>query len=403
MSKSSVAINNLRGYAILMVLAFHSFIAYLGSQTDTPPRPFDSPPYDWTAKPIIDRDGWFGFDLFCAFQYVYLMHLMFFLSGLFVWSSLTRKGASRFLHDRVLRLGVPFVLGVYLLMPLAYYPVYRVTAADPGWPAFWSHWIALPFWPTGQMWFLWLLLTFNLAAAGLFWLAPRAGEVLTRLSAEAGARPGRFFIALAVVSALAYVPLAAVFAPWQWAQFGPFAFQPSFAPQYVIYFFAGVGIGACGLERGLLASDGALARRWARWLAAAPASFVLWIIPTALMVTRPGETLPGMQMLADLGFVLCAATSCLGLAAVFLRFAAAPPPLFASLSEHAYGIYLVHYVFVIWLQYLLLGVALFAVAKAAIVFAGTLILSWSVTAAMCRVSIGARLIGGRRRELAKAP
>src|SRR5262245_38383723 len=42
MSKSSVAINNLRGYAILMVLAFHSFIAYLGSQTQTAPRPFDS-------------------------------------------------------------------------------------------------------------------------------------------------------------------------------------------------------------------------------------------------------------------------------------------------------------------------------------------------------------------------
>jgi peptidoglycan/LPS O-acetylase OafA/YrhL len=300
-----------------------------------------------------------------------------------------------FLYDRVLRLGVPFVFGVYLLMPVAYYPVYRLTAADPGWPAFWSHWIALPFWPTGPIWFLWCLLVLNLAAAALFRLAPGAGELLTRLSAAAAAHPGQFFITLMAVSALAYVPLAAVFAPWQWAQVGPFAFQPSFAPQYVIYFFAGLCIGACGLERGLLAADGALARRWARWLAASPAAFVLWIIPTALMVTRPGETLPGLQLVADLGFVLCAATSCLGLSAVFLRFAAVPAPLFASLSEHAYGIYLVHYVFVIWLQYLLLGVALFAVAKAAIVFAGTLILSWSVTAAMCRLSIGARLIGGK--------
>jgi peptidoglycan/LPS O-acetylase OafA/YrhL len=402
MSKSSVAINNLRGYAILMVLAFHSFIAYLGSQTETAPRPF-SAPYDWTAKPIIDRDGWFGFDLFCAFQYVYLMQLMFFLSGLFVWSSLARKGARTFLYDRVLRLGVPFVFGVYLLMPVAYYPVYRVTAADPGWSAYWSHWLALPFWPTGPMWFLWLLLALNFAAAGLFVLAPRAGEALTRLSAEAGAHPGRFFIALVCVSALAYVPLAAVFAPWQWAQFGPFAFQPSFAPQYVIYFFAGLGIGACGLERGLLAADGALARRWARWLAASPAAFMLWIIPTALMVTRPGATWPGLQIVADLGFVLCAATSCLGLAAVFLRFSAVPPPLFESISQHAYGIYLVHVVFVIWLQYLLLGVALFTVAKAAIVFAGTLILSWATTAAMSRMSIGARLIGGKRRELVKTP
>ena len=52
--------------------------------------------------------------------------------------------------------------------------------------------------------------------------------------------------------------------------------------------------------------------------------------------------------------VACAAM-CFGLAGVFLRFATASWPVFNSLSDHAYGIYLVHYVFVIWLQYLLLG------------------------------------------------
>jgi surface polysaccharide O-acyltransferase-like enzyme len=131
--------------------------------------------------------------------------------------------------------------------------------------------------------------------------------------------------------------------------------------------------------------------------------YAILMVLAALMVTRPGATWPGLQIVADLGFVLCAATSCLGLAAVFLRFSAVPPPLFESISQHAYGIYLVHVVFVIWLQYLLLGVALFTVAKAAIVFAGTLILSWATTAAMSRMSIGVRLIGGRRRELVKAP
>ena len=37
------------------------------------------------------------------------MTLMFFISGLFVWGSLQQKGAERFLRDRLLRLGVPFV------------------------------------------------------------------------------------------------------------------------------------------------------------------------------------------------------------------------------------------------------------------------------------------------------
>jgi peptidoglycan/LPS O-acetylase OafA/YrhL len=399
MTKSSLALSNLRGFAIVMVVAFHSCIAYLISQPDAA-LAFDVPPYGWRANPIVDSARWLGFDLFCAFQYSYLMQLMFFLSGLFVWPSLSRKGGGKFLYDRVLRLGVPFAIGLYLLMPVAYYSVYRVTAVDPSWSAFWSHWMALPFWPSGPMWFLWLLLLFNVAAAALYWVAPRAGESLGELSAKAGSRPGRFFIALVSVAALAYLPLAAVFEPWQWVQFGPFAFQPSLAPQYAIYFFAGLGVGAYGFERGLLEGDGMLARQWARWLVGAAAAFLLWVGPTALIVQ--GTTVPGLSLVADLGLVLCAASACLALAAAFLRFAGRHRPVFASLADNAYGIYLVHYVFVVWLQYILLHAPLFAVAKAAIVFTGALTLSWAMSAAICRVPIGARLMGRNRRELARA-
>jgi peptidoglycan/LPS O-acetylase OafA/YrhL len=85
-----------------------------------------------------------------------------------------------------------------------------------------------------------------------------------------------------------------------------------------------------------------------------------------------------------------------------LRFAGRQRPVFESLADNSYGIYLVHYVFVIWLQYMLLHAPLFAVAKAAIVLTGSLTLSWAITAAICRVPIGARLMGRNRRELARA-
>jgi glucans biosynthesis protein C len=326
------------------------------------------------------------------------MHLMFFLSGLFVWGSVQRRGGRTFLYDRCLRLGVPFLLGVYLLIPVTYYSVYRTTAADPSWSAYWSQWLALPFWPVGPMWFLSFLLVLNVVVAILYWVAPRTGELLGRLAAGARDNPGRFFVGLLIISALTYLPLSAVFAPWQWIQIGPFGFQPSFAPQYVIYFFAGLAIGAHGLERGLLASDGRLAQRWWLWLASAPAAFLLWIGPMALIVH--GAAVPGLQIAADLGFVLAAATACFGLAAAFLRFATFRHRLLDGLSEHAYAIYFFHYPFVLWLQYLLLGSALFVIAKAAIVFGATLILSWTAAAAMCRIPLGARLMG--RRELARA-
>lgn len=396
MSRTSQALDNLRGVAILLVVAFHCFTAYLGSQPASPP-PFDRPPYDWLVNPIIDSDRWFGFDLFCASQFLCLMQLMFFLSGLFVWPSLRRKGRGIFLHDRLLRLGVPFLLGTFLLMPVAYYPVYCITAADPSWSSYWQHWMALPFWPSGPMWFLWFLLALSMAAAGLDWLAPRAGDLMARAAATVGSSPGRFFLALAGVSALAYVPVAVVTTPWQYREFGPFALQPGIAPQYVIYFFAGVGLGAYGLERGLLGSGGMLARRWRSWTAFALASFLLWIIPTALIVKGRGEALPGVPIAADLGFVLYVASACLALAALCLRFAATGRPTLGSISGHAYGIYLFHYVLVIWTQYALLDATLPAIAKAAIVFTVTLAASWAASAAMCRIPIGARMIRGHRR------
>jgi glucans biosynthesis protein C len=368
-----------------MVLAFHSSIAYLASQPASPP-PFDAAPYGWTENPIIDSARWLGLDLFCAFQYAFLMHLMFFLSGLFVWSSLMRKGPAAFLRDRLLRLGLPFAGGVYLLMPLAYYPVYRQTAADTSWSAFSSHWLALPFWPSGPLWFLWLLFAMNLAAVALWSITPRARALLTRLSRRTGARPVLFFFALLGASAAAYLPLASVFKPWQWVEFGPFAFPPSFALPYAVYFFAGLGLGFSGIDAGPRAFTVGLARHWVRWVAAAPIAFLAWLIPTALIVKGIAAGVPGLQQVADIGFVLSSATSSFGVIALFSRFWARPSILLGSLSAKAYGIYLVHYLFVIWLQYLLLGVEAFAIIKAAIVFVGTLGLSWITVSAFGRLA-----------------
>lgn len=402
MSKSSVAIENLRGFVIVMVVAFHACMAYLQSQPATEPL-FNSPPYGWMATPIVDSDRWLPLDLFSASQFLYLMQLLFFLSGLFVWTSLRRKGPAAFLASRALRLGVPFLLGTCVLMPTAYYAVYRVTAIDPSLPAFWRHWLALPFWPNGPMWFLWFLLVLDGVAAALYRFAPAPIEAIARLAATASVHPVRFFIALASVSILTYVPMARAFTPWHWTEFGPFAFQVSFAPQYVIYFFAGLIVGAGGLESGLLNPDGMLARRAVRWIAAALAIFVVWLVAMAVVVKGLLPGLPGRQMAADLATMLFVACACFGTAGGFLRFAGTRRPALRSLAVNGYGIYIFHYVFVLWTQYFLLGIAAFALIKAVTVFGIALGLSWTASAAVCRVPIGARLLGGARRASAALP
>ena len=384
MSRSSTALSNLRAVVILIVLAFHSVLAYLASLPATPHR-FDDAPYRWQAIPIIDSQRWFPFDLFCAWQDVSLMSLMFFLSGLFVPSSLARKGSVTFLSDRFFRIGLPLVLVIVFLMPVTYYPTYLVTAADPSVSVYWEHLTALPFWPCGPQWFLWQLLALNVLAAAMHRLAPSWSERLGQVGASARAHPIRFFVALVALSALAYVPLALINSPWAWQSYGPFSVQLCRPLHYLVYFFAGCAVGAYGLDRGLLASDGALARHWAAWLAASIAGFVLWALPTSLMVDGAQAPLL-VQIAAAFGFVLACASGCFVLLALCLRFAVERTRILDSLSVNAYSMYLLHYVFIVWLQYILLPIALFAAGKAAIVFGGTFLMSWAAAVAFGNVS-----------------
>jgi glucans biosynthesis protein C len=390
MSETSQALKNLRAAAVLMVVSFHSVLAYLTSQSAVQPV-FDSPPYAWLVTPILDSQRWLGFDLYAAFQYVSLMPLMFLLSGIFVWPSLTRKGSVAFLYHRLLRIGLPFALGVYLLMPIAYYPSCQLTALDPGWLAYLRHLTALPFWPCGPLWFLAELLLFDIAAVLAYLFIPRAGDALNRL-ASAGKFPIQHFAILVAISAAAYVPLAFLFGTSRWSEFGPFALQPDRVLLYAVYFFAGVGIGIAGYDRGLLRVDGMLARRWYFWLGVAIASFSLWMASMAPLVYGHSDTF--LKLIAYFVVVLAVASACFAFLAIFLRFATGQRAIWDSLSENAYTIFLVHYVFVVWLQYALFESAMPAFAKGALVFSIALGLSWTVVV-FARIPLTARLAHAR--------
>ena len=390
MSRSSLALVNLRAVVILIVVAFHSVLPYLAFLPPTP-YPFDSAPYRWLAFPIVDSQRWFGFDLFCAWQDVGLMSLMFFLSGLFVPSSLASKGGWKFLSDRLLRIGLPMALAIVFLAPLAYYAAFRTTAPDPGVEAYWQAWLALPFWPCGPQWFLVQLLVFNIFAAVMHRFVPDWDRRLVRLVAFAGGNPVWFMVALGTISALIYVPLMLVYSPFAWTNVGPVAFQPSRLLHYFVYFLAGVAVGGHGLDRGLLDCDGKLARHWMAWLAAAMAGFVLWAAPTSAILSDWNGAPLAAKLAAGVGFTVACATSCLASLAISLRFAHFRSSAFDSLSDNAYRIYLIHYVLAVWLQYALLGISLIAIGKAAVVFSGTLIMSWSIAAVLANARPVGRL------------
>jgi len=103
------AIGYLRAFIVVMVVAHHAALAYYPYAPPVAASLVTVPRW-WQAFPVVDPHQWGGAPLFVGFNDTFFMSLMFILSGLFVWSSLRRKGGAAFLRDRLLRLGLPFLI-----------------------------------------------------------------------------------------------------------------------------------------------------------------------------------------------------------------------------------------------------------------------------------------------------
>ena len=314
------------------------------------------------------------------------MSLMFFLAGLFTPASLHRKGSLAYLSERWWRVGLPFLACVAVLSPIAYFASYRATATDPASTAFWQHWRALPMWPSGPAWFLWQVFALSALAACLHALSPQSVRWLAAWAGKLDDRPLAFFLGLTALSGLAYIPLAMLFAPWDWTSLGPFSLQLSRPLHYSLYFFAGVAIGSRDCESSVLRCEGSLVRHWLAWLAVAVASFAAWCGLTSLTLPDWGASPFAYRLVAACTFPVACAAAALSLFAMCSRLMRRRHPALDSLSAHAYTIFLTHYVPVVWLQYALLGSNLNAVAKAATVFVTALALSWASSAGLAMLA-----------------
>ena len=377
MSKRYLGLDYLRALLIVRVVAFHSVLAYA-----------DFGSLSQVIAPVADSRRWGGFELFIRLSDIFGMPLIFFISGLFVWPSLARKGALGFALGRGVRLGIPFVLAVIFLMPLAFYPAYRAHGLDLDLVSYWQKLFTDRVWSAGPLWFIWLLLVFDLLAAGLYRVAPGAGAILGRLTAGAARRPLRYFLAFIACAAVAYIPLLVGFGPWRWVALGPFGLQPSRVLHYALYFFTGVGIGAHGIGRGPLGEASLLVGHWFRWVLAAlalHAFFAVWLFP---LVGAFAALSPWLAAIVyGLVFVSTCAATGFALLAVCQRFLTRRIVAGDSLAANSYGIYVMHYFFVLWVQYLLLDWALPAVVKAGLVFASALASSWLCAALFRRVPL----------------
>jgi Acyltransferase family len=395
------ALGNLRAFVTLLVLLHHALLAYHPYAPPAGPS-LTMMPF-WRAFPVVDPARWSGATWIVGVNDTFFMALMFLLAGLFAWPSLARKGAATYARDRFLRIGLPLVVALLLLSPLAYIPSYLQTGAAWSWSGFWAQWSALDSWPSGPAWFLSLLLVFD-ALTLLAFAALRS--VASAPAAPPPTARGRFakllrsplvlFAVLATLAALAYLPMAMRFGTMQWTSWGPLTFQTSRVLLYAVFFFFGVGLGAAGLARTAFTADSALARRFYLWIAVGGLAFYASLKAT-LHVFATGGADPSAHRLAALAYAAGAVGLSFAALALFLRFTSPAPrpdtldvapggsPLAASLRRNAYGMFLLHYPIVSWLQLSLTEVSTSGLVKASTVFTGTVAASWLLTIALRRI------------------
>src|SRR5579871_3741324 len=177
------ALDRARTFVTLLVVLHHSVVNYT---------------YFGTG----DRARWLGFDLVVLFNDSFFMACMFLISGLFVRDSLARRGAADFVRHRAFRLGLPYLVSIFILMPLAYYPTFLryhlPGTTDFNYFHFWWHTLTIGPWPSGPAWFLWVLLALDVIAALVWAVAPGAIEALGRLMFSLRNRAVTAFVAFLV-------------------------------------------------------------------------------------------------------------------------------------------------------------------------------------------------------------
>jgi len=168
---------------------------------------------------------------FQLFNQAFFMGLFFFLAGYFTPSSFDRKGPGNFIKDRAIRLGVPLLIYIFVLNPLASIGVYQMPSSLTG--------ITTPFvwyehFSTGPMWFIVMLLIF--CAVYLLWRVVTKSRAKTQSAGVPVPKFWKILLFVVILAAVSY--LVRIGAPIAIT----FLIFPSLAylPQYASFFAIGI-------------------------------------------------------------------------------------------------------------------------------------------------------------------
>jgi glucans biosynthesis protein C len=377
-------VDYLRATITVMVVAHHSSLAY------TTYAWFDKSVYIHSSHAIVDIKRWIGLDILVNFNDIFFMSLMFLIGGLYLIKSINKKGAHIFIKDRLYRLFIPFLfLGTFLML-IAYFPSYYFAHNKADIIAYIKDFFIIEKWPVGPPWFIWLLFFFTLIFALFHSQFQKISEMTGTLLSGLKNRPFTLFIIMFSATWILFVPLAYLVGAGTWTGFGPLDFQLSRILLYFGYFTLGILIGNTDFNNDLFSTKSTIVKKWWLW---AILSFTVFSI-----LTLTGEALK--QLVQDnkikefcawmIYYMIYAASctlSCIAFITGFRKIVSSGKYWMDSLSENAYLIYLIHFIFVVWCQLLLLKFDIPAFIKFIVTFIFALSLSWMVSGLLRKIKI----------------
>jgi glucan biosynthesis protein C len=344
-------VDNIRVFLTILVILHHLMITYAGTGSWT---------YNEHREDVVTNalGGWF-----CATNQSYFMGLFLLISAYFVPGSYDRKGAGRFLKDRLVRLGIPLALYSWVIHPLF---VWEFFYRDTG-LSFWRYFPSQYFRTTalighGPLWFVEVLLIFSLAYV-LWRLTTRSRPAQP---AEEAPFPSNGAIALfALLLGIAGFVVRILF-PMDGYIFGPLNLQFGFFAQYIALFV----LGLIAYRRNWLADLPDKTGRF--WLRTAGALILLWAPMMVVNGAIDGDQSfkGGANWQASLYAMwesfLCL-SMCIGLIYAFRRHLNQTGKISSFFVAGAYTAYIIHAPLITYLASALQDVMLYPLLKFALV------------------------------------
>lgn len=289
-----------------------------------------------------------SFLVLIAFELInqaFFMGFFFLISGYFTPGSFDRKGSASFLKDRLLRLGIPLLVFIFVLNPIASIGIYQMPSAWTGitTPFTWQQYPQLL--GVGPLWFVEMLLIFNLGYA--VWRKITGKQ---EPSTRSEARPPSYLALSIFILVLALANyLLRIVVPL--GMFIPILGFPTLAylPQYLSFFIIGII---------------AFRRDWLRLIPNSMGKVGFLVALVATLVLFPlalngktaflghGSWQSAVYALWDSTFSV---GICLGLITLFRRFFNQQGRAGRFLSRQAFTVYIVHAPVIVFLALALRG------------------------------------------------